>query len=207
MGWSGPYVGKNPSSDVVNSFADQQLESPEFTIFDRSGWIGNHRYYLCELNHGVERDNPTRMFVTVLLKEMRQGYLMFKGMDDSVGPFYYDCPIRLMNGVEQYPPRNELSANWRERVREYHQNMKESKALLKDLRRTFTKGDMRLAFTNGEQGRYVLTETSRGKLLDACYIAGYTQLFRLRPDFIDLEATKKLRATKPGSKVKGRKTA
>ena len=40
----------------------------------------------------------------------------YKDMDESVNPYYYNCPARIMKIVEQSEPCNDWSKEWRETV-------------------------------------------------------------------------------------------
>ncbi len=46
----------------------------------------------------------------------------YKGMDESVGPCYYDCPLKYLDMVPQ--AEGPYAAGWREKVRAYHANRK-----------------------------------------------------------------------------------
>ena len=45
-------------------------------------------------------------------------------MDESVHPFYYDCPLRLLSITDDMKMDEKGSNEWRERVREFHANKK-----------------------------------------------------------------------------------
>lgn len=61
-------------------------------------------------------DNGKDRFVLVVLFWHEGGELWVKPMGETEGPFYYNCPMRLIEQLT--PPINELSAEWREKVRE-----------------------------------------------------------------------------------------
>lgn len=42
----------------------------------------------------------------------------YKDVDESMGPYAYDCPLRMLEGLSE--PCSEASAKWRELVRLYH---------------------------------------------------------------------------------------
>lgn len=42
----------------------------------------------------------------------------YKDMDETVGPSYYDCPLRILNGATMEPIA--YAAEWREKVRQWH---------------------------------------------------------------------------------------
>jgi len=42
----------------------------------------------------------------------------YKTMDETEGPFVYDCPLRLIDGLPE--PASKYARDWRESVRRYH---------------------------------------------------------------------------------------
>ena len=56
-----------------------------------------------------------------------QHQLLYKDVEESMGPNEVDCPMRIMNQLEGHPPIGEYSASWRERALRRHQDMKPNK--------------------------------------------------------------------------------
>lgn len=48
----------------------------------------------------------------------------YKDMDESCGPAYYDCPLKFLD-LAQPAPTEGWAAEWREKVRQWHQAKKE----------------------------------------------------------------------------------
>ena len=57
-------------------------------------------------------------FITCYLLKKTNGHWGYKDMDETVGPFYYSCPLSYLDAAGD--PSNELSARWRKKVRTYH---------------------------------------------------------------------------------------
>lgn len=45
----------------------------------------------------------------------------YKDVDESMGPYYSNCPLSYLELVKDFPPQG-YAADWRERVREFHKN-------------------------------------------------------------------------------------
>ena len=152
----------------------------------------------------METDKSIR-FILVILVEYRQHQLLYKEVEESMGPNELDCPMRIMNQLGGHPPTGEYSARWRERVLQRHQDMKPRKAILRKLRKEYPNGNCRLVLTKGGevqygQGRYRRKQTSAYDDPDD----GTLRL--LRAEMIDAEATKALR-TRPAHPQKAIATA
>jgi hypothetical protein len=65
----------------------------------------------------------TERMIAVDLCEFQPGYGWgYKGMDESVGPCYYDCPLAYLDMVPQ--AEGPYAQAWREKVRAYHAQRK-----------------------------------------------------------------------------------
>ena len=190
MGWTGIPCDSRPSNREINRMVQQWMETPTYRIIDRSGWQAHgRRQFLL-----VEADKAIR-FIVVILVEYRQHELLYKEVEESMGPNELDCPMRIMNQLDGHPPTGEYSARWRERVLQRHQDMKPRKAILRKLQKEYPNGDRRLVLTKGGevqygQGRYRRKRTSAYPDTDG----GTLKL--LRAEMIDADATKALR-TRP----------
>lgn len=71
----------------------------------------------CEL-YSVVRvkrgDRVIKAMMVFLLEPDSRGW-GYKTMDESMGPYYFNCPRKLLDMLD--PPVNELAATWRARVR------------------------------------------------------------------------------------------
>ncbi len=68
----------------------------------------------------IETDSLTPLVCLFLLDKSNGGW-GYKDMDESMHPYYYDCPLRLLKGSGMH---NEQSQVWREKVRNYHSQRK-----------------------------------------------------------------------------------
>jgi hypothetical protein len=65
-----------------------------------------------------------RFIACYLLKRDCYGMWGYKGMDESMGPFYYTCPLSYIKDAS--PPVNEAAANWRAQVKIHHKYLRKS---------------------------------------------------------------------------------
>ena len=194
MGWLGRECPKKPATRELNEIVDQGLSGPDARIIDKSGWLGygGHRFTLMELEPGFQPEEPRRQFIFITLVEYSRGELRRKSLDEGCGICQKDCPLRLIEAVQKYPPINELSERWRREVTQYHQRNKILRKLLRKLREEEPGNSPKIVLTDGREvefyrGRY------RSKLVDA-YIDPEDRLaYKLSQDRIDLEATETLR--------------
>lgn len=77
--------------------------------------IGNRLWYLARME-GVDGSQTTWIGLTLI--ESRRGEVFVKSMDESSGPFYYDCPLAFLAQADA--PVGPYAAAWREQVRAFH---------------------------------------------------------------------------------------
>lgn len=53
-----------------------------------------------------------------LIEKAPDGSYGYKDIDESMGPFYHDCPLRLLRAAG--PTTSKTAQEWRNRVREAH---------------------------------------------------------------------------------------
>ena len=133
MGWTSCH---NPFNTVDEFFRDQftrthDKDGNQIFFPQGKGVLKNIReYYL-----PVYKANEDRYFMFVALVDLKpkDGFdICYKDMDESMGPFYYNCPESLLKIVEQSPPRNEDAAEWRAKVRQRIDREKQLKVDLKE---------------------------------------------------------------------------
>lgn len=137
MGWLFCYEWKS-AKDVRESL-NRQRSLPR--IAQAATMAGKHLWTVYEMPGGTR-------FIALDLIEKQDGEWGYKDMDESMGPFYFDCPLKLLNLAGE--PPNETAARWRDDVRK--------KAAAK--RRTFREGDR---FTMNGKQYTVVAEPSWGK--------------------------------------------
>jgi hypothetical protein len=122
MGWSfSHYVNKQ---ELVNEKVRQFKESESNHKYIDHALVGNHLWIAVSCERGGK---PTNFIVLYLIKNDRKGYYNwgYKDIDESSHPFYYTCPLRLLDKTDALSPKDsEDSVEWRKRVREYHANKK-----------------------------------------------------------------------------------
>ena len=187
MGWTGIYVDRRPSFQEMTRMVDEWTRGDRYRNIDRSGWMGHgsHIYLLTE--HDGEDGSNVR-FITVVLVEYVKGELRYKVVDESVGPYEVDCPMRLINALEGHPPVNDYALKWRERVTEFHNQTRPKNAILRTLRREYPDGERRLALTTGETVTYDQGNYRKKKNVSAYWRPG-EGLILLKPAIIDAPAT------------------
>lgn len=63
-------------------------------------------------------ENERTIFGVVVLTSMRDGMFCYKDMDETMGPFYYDCPMSILKLLT--PTKNETANKWRNTCYEKH---------------------------------------------------------------------------------------
>ena len=128
----------------------------------------------------METDKAIRFIVVILIK-YHQHELLYKEVEESMGPNELDCPMRIMNQLEGHPPTEGYSARWRERIlQHHHQDMKPRKAILSD------NGELRKEYPKPPgTGRLVLTNSPRWRKL----FAGKSSMDMGTADYRSMEGT------------------
>jgi hypothetical protein len=92
-----------------------------------SGVVWSVREFYPVDNQGIhihDKDQVTRYIACDLIQYREQEW-WHKPMDETVGPYYYSCPLSYLNIVSK--PLNEWSKEWREKVKMYHATKKMKK--------------------------------------------------------------------------------
>ena len=114
MGW---LFYKNSKDELDKHLLDAAKYSSA-TITDYS-LRGNHLWIQIEKN-----DTKERLIGLFLLGSSGRTFQNwgYKDMDETMHPYYYDCPLRLIDTATE--PLNESSAEWRKKVRTYWERKK-----------------------------------------------------------------------------------
>lgn len=108
MGWT---VGRHTRDELV-----QELLGPRHHETVAHRLIGNRLW--CVKRY--EREGKERLYIALFLLEAFGAFEYgYKDMDETMHPWYYDCPLELLDMVEPYEARGS-AAEWRECVRAYH---------------------------------------------------------------------------------------
>jgi hypothetical protein len=113
MGWSFTYGATRQSivNDILKGF------DPKVKILDHASTCYGKRLWVT-----IEHDSLAPIVILYLLDKSKGCGWGYKDMDESMGPYYFDCPLRLLKGNGMH---NEFSIRWREKVRAYHNQRKE----------------------------------------------------------------------------------
>ena len=114
MGW---LYYKNSKDELVKDLLDPAKYSSA-TITDHS-LRGNHLWIQIE-----KKDTKERLIGLFLLGSSGRTFQNwgYKDMDETMHPYFYDCPMRLIDTATE--PLNELAAEWRKKVRTYWERKK-----------------------------------------------------------------------------------
>ena len=207
MGSIGIPCEARPSNRELNKMIAEWMETPSFRIIDRSGWLehGRRQFLLMETNERPGQAGGER-FIVMVTVAYSSGMLMYKDVEESMGPNEEDCPMRIMKKVEGYPVSGMFTASWRERVLKYHEHMRDRKAVLRKLRKEYPHGETRLVLNGGREVRYDQGTYRRKRNVSAYQGPNGLPLTVLRPGTIDPEATRTLWAgtePRPEERVAG----
>jgi hypothetical protein len=115
MGWTGIMTNNPPKTTVeLKAFFEKEFSTPildiEKTGEEHKGGIGrpdNEVYLLIE--------HLNKKIALVCLLGYRSGEFMYKDMDESMMPYYFNCPIRILDKLS--PTENKYATQWREKCR------------------------------------------------------------------------------------------
>jgi hypothetical protein len=78
----------------------------------KSRLVGNHHWYVAVGGNG-------KSFIGLDLIKIHRGEIGYKDMDESMGPYYYDCPESFIK-ISPVDPEDKNSIAWREKVIAHH---------------------------------------------------------------------------------------
>jgi len=107
MGWTGYYTNE-PAESVVR----RELTGEHFRPIANRG----AKYWVCENSKTGER------VAVVVAVQRRNGELLTKVMDESMGPYDHNFPLSFLEMLT--PTEYEYAQQWRERVRKHHADKK-----------------------------------------------------------------------------------
>lgn len=103
MGWTFTHKDMflTPSGFLINEFTSEKCKVLKCRI------VGHEAYLACQVGEKV-------FALVVLWKEKKNDFYGFgyKAMDETVHPYYYNCPKSILNILT--PTEHEDSKNWRE---------------------------------------------------------------------------------------------
>ena len=102
----------------------QNVEGFAAVLTHRS--IGNRLWFLAQTRSG---EHAGRIWIGLTLIDCRNGQAAVKNMDESCGPYYFDCPLAFLDRAD--PPVGPHAGSWREKVREFHANRAAKRAAIR----------------------------------------------------------------------------
>ena len=110
MGWTS--VNK-PKGMSLDEFFDKEFKCDSLKLIGKGYTKNLSEYYRACYN--VEKGV---YFALVCKIHFGKGYYNFsyKDMDESEGPYFYNCPKRIMDIIERSKPVNEYAKEWRAKV-------------------------------------------------------------------------------------------
>jgi hypothetical protein len=121
MGWYGTYERVAQTTEAVK----KHLVGEGYRIVD-GALIGNARsgyaFYAAVTGNNKETGNRDFTFGMVFLCEFKGNEFAYKPMDEFMGPFYYDCPkkiLQLLSPLNELPDfKYESQYDWRRKCSE-----------------------------------------------------------------------------------------
>ena len=110
MGWTFPYGASR--RDVIEELTREQ--STPLRVFRtlKKCFRGNTMYALHE---SVPVEGPPTRFLVVYLLQRSGGDWGYKDIEESMGPYYYDCPVSYLDAATE--PTSDSAREWRAEVR------------------------------------------------------------------------------------------
>lgn len=107
MGW---LLGWDSKKQLVDHFRADGFYSEGYKALKHS-LCGNQHWSLIETPEGD-------ITISLELLQCYHGEWGYKGMTETMGPNYYNCPIGYIRACS--PPENEWAKEWREKVIKHH---------------------------------------------------------------------------------------
>lgn len=129
MGWTSSWAWTQKST-IVNHVISTDLWGANFTILEHAV-RGNRVWVLAEYAQG---EKVGQRFIALFLLSRHEGEWAYKDMDESCGPYHFDCPISFVKCAREInAPVSDIAKTWREKVIKYHSDLntkRKSKATL-----------------------------------------------------------------------------
>lgn len=148
MGWDTTCVRQTKAEYVKQLLSEIRTDSVEVL-----GHHSNRTGLWCAIRSKTTGDEVVVLF----LIEKQGAYWSCKSMDETSGPYYYDCPLKLLGMTKGTDHEN--SVNWRKRVRYYHAHVQ----WINDMWPKIGVGDRLLLSPRYRAGVYVVQEVLDSK--------------------------------------------
>jgi len=114
MGWSYSYNATRKS--IIEEILLDVKNNTQLKILDTACTSYGKRLWIL-----IEHKSLSSPLVILYLLDKSNGNWGYKDISEDMHPYYYDCPLRLINRGGGH---NEQSMKWRDQVRQYHNNRK-----------------------------------------------------------------------------------
>ncbi|NJM50250.1 MAG: hypothetical protein HC843_04650 [Sphingomonadales bacterium] len=121
MGWT--FVGGYKAQKTPKLYLDEQFTCKRDNIAQTvlaSTLHKRREYYAAVCSHDKQTKRSRIFAVVYLIKLMPSAsdglYLGYKDMDETMGPYHYNCPSKILNMLS--PTENESAKEWRAKCRE-----------------------------------------------------------------------------------------
>lgn len=111
MGWTSLHKDYGMS---IDDFFTNEFESDDFKFIGKGALVNMTEYY--RAGYIPSKKQYFAFVCKVHFSRDKEYNFSYKDMDESVNPYYYNCPARIMKIVEQSEPCNDWSKKWRETV-------------------------------------------------------------------------------------------
>lgn len=124
MGWSFSCSDTGRKSHIESLTSAKHFSSGYVPITHRV--VGNHIWQL------VQRPDGTKYITLDLIAKERGGGWGYKSLDEDCGPYFFDCPVTLLDKAD--PPATPNADTWRAKVFEYADRVKRLKREMQTLK-------------------------------------------------------------------------
>lgn len=124
MGWSFSCNDTGRKAHI-ESLTNQRHFSPGYVPITHRV-VGNHVWQL------VQRPDGTKYIALDLIAKERGGGWGYKNLDEDWAPYFFDCPLALLDRAD--PPATPNAEAWRAKVREFAEQQKRLKREMQTLK-------------------------------------------------------------------------
>ena len=124
MGWTFSILNTSRKAHIESLTSHRRFHNGYTPITYRV--VGNHVWQL------VQRPDGTKYITLDLIAKERNGGWGYKSLDEDSGPYYFDCPLTLLDKAD--PPSTANATAWRAKVWEYADRLKRLKREMQNLK-------------------------------------------------------------------------
>ena len=110
-------IAKNLFADYSKAELDEMFSRNQKIL--KSQMVGS-TYFAA-----VQDESTKETWAAIILTQTQNGEFFYKDMDETVGPYNYNCPESILKLLS--PTENKLANEWREKCYEYHKQQAEKK--------------------------------------------------------------------------------